>query len=45
MSLQTRLITPLDVLMLRGNKSFGDADEHGTSTMPPSPSVLSGALR
>lgn len=45
MSLQTRLIKPLDVLMLRGNKSFGDAGEHGTSSMPPSPSVLSGALR
>lgn len=45
MSLQSRLIKPLDVLMLRGNKSFGDSGEHGTSSMPPSPSVLSGALR
>ena len=45
MSVQTRLIKPLDVLMLRGNKSFGDSGEHGTSSMPPSPSVLSGALR
>ena len=45
MSLQTRLITPLDILMLRGNKSFGDSGEHGVSSMPPSPSVLAGALR
>lgn len=45
MSLQTRLIKPLDVLMLRGNQSFGEAGEHGKSSMPPSPSVLSGALR
>lgn len=45
MSLQSRLIKPLDVLMLRGNKSFGDSGEHGTSSMPPSPSVVSGALR
>ncbi len=42
---QSRLIEPLDVLMLRGNKSFGDSGEHGASSMPPSPSVLSGALR
>lgn len=45
MSLQTRLLKPLDVLMLRGNQSFGEAGEHGKSSMPPSPSVLSGALR
>lgn len=45
MTLQTRIIKPHDVLMLRGNKSFGDSGEHGTSSMPPSPSVLSGALR
>lgn len=42
---QSRLIEPLDVLMLRGNKSFGDSGEHGASSMPPSPSVLAGALR
>lgn len=42
---QSRLIEPLDVLMLRGNKSFGDSGEHGASSMPPNPSVLAGALR
>lgn len=45
MTLRTLLIEPLDVLMLRGNKSFGDSGEHGASSMPPGPSVLSGALR
>ena len=45
MSMQTRLIQPLDVLMLRGNKSFGDSGEHGAASMPPNPSVLAGALR
>lgn len=45
MNTQVRLIQPLDVLLLRGNKSFGDAGEHGASSMPPSPSVLAGALR
>ena len=45
MNIQTRVIEPLDVLMLRGNKSFGDAGEHATSSIPASPSVLAGALR
>lgn len=45
MSQHSRLISPLDVLMLRGNKSFGESGEHGASQMPPSPSVISGALR
>lgn len=45
MNTQIRLIQPLDILLLRGNKSFGDAGEHGASSMPPSPSVLAGALR
>lgn len=45
MSTQIRLIQPLDILLLRGNKSFGDTGEHGASSMPPSPSVLAGALR
>lgn len=45
MNTQIRLIQPLDILLLRGNKSFGDTGEHGASSMPPSPSVLAGALR
>ena len=38
-------IEPLDVLMLRGNRSFGDSGEHGETLMPPWPSVFAGALR
>lgn len=36
-------ITPLDVLMLRGNRLFGGG-VHGGALMPPWPSVISGAL-
>ncbi len=38
-------INPLDVLMLRGNKLFGDAGSYGESVMPPLPSVVAGAVR
>lgn len=38
-------VQPQDVLMLRGNKSFGDAGEHGEAVMPPWPSLFSGAFR
>lgn len=38
-------VTPQDVLMLRGNKSFGDAGEHGEALMPPWPSLFAGAFR
>jgi CRISPR-associated protein Cmr3 len=43
--MQTRFIAPLDILNFRGNKSFGDAGEHGESQMPPQPSIFAGALR
>ncbi|MGQ9485958.1 MAG: type III-B CRISPR module-associated Cmr3 family protein [Desulfosoma sp.] len=36
-------LTPLDVLMLRGNRLFGGG-VHGGALMPPWPSVISGAL-
>jgi len=39
-----RLITPTDVLFLRGNKLFGGAGEHGAAEMPPWPSVFAGAM-
>jgi CRISPR-associated protein Cmr3 len=45
MGTQSRFITPLDVLNFRGNKSFGEAGEHGESSMPPQPSIFAGALR
>ncbi|MEJ2419522.1 MAG: type III-B CRISPR module-associated Cmr3 family protein [Exilibacterium sp.] len=45
MSFQMRYIEPLDVLNFRGNKSFGEAGEHGESQMPPKPSIFAGALR
>jgi CRISPR-associated protein Cmr3 len=38
-------VDPVDVLMLRGNRSFGDGGEHGEVSMPPWPSVFAGAFR
>ncbi len=43
--MNTLFIQPLDVLVLRGNKLFGDAGSHGEAHMPPWPSVAAGALR
>jgi len=39
-----RMITPTDVLFLRGNRLFGAAGEHGAAEMPPWPSVFAGAI-
>ena len=38
-------VQPLDVLMIRGNKSFGGDGEHGEAVMPPWPSLFAGAFR
>jgi CRISPR-associated protein Cmr3 len=38
-------IEPLDVLVLRGNKLFGDPGSYGESLVPPWPSVAAGAVR
>src|ERR1035437_4845141 len=38
-------IRPLDSLMIRGNRSFGAAGEHGESQMPPWPSLFAAAIR
>lgn len=38
-------IEPRDVLILRGNKLFGEAGSYGESLVPPWPSVVAGALR
>jgi CRISPR-associated protein Cmr3 len=38
-------VEPLDVLMLRGNRSFGSAGEHGEMLLPPWPSLFAGAFR
>jgi CRISPR-associated protein Cmr3 len=38
-------IEPLDVLVLRGNKLFGDPGSYGESLVPPWPSVAAGAIR
>lgn len=38
-------VQPLDVLMIRGNKNFGDAGQHGEAVMPPWPSLFAGAFR
>ncbi|MBK7251276.1 MAG: type III-B CRISPR module-associated protein Cmr3 [Gammaproteobacteria bacterium] len=40
-----RFIEPLDVLVLRANKLFGDAGTYGEALVPPWPSVAAGALR
>lgn len=39
------LIEPRDVLILRGNKLFGDPGSYGESLIPPWPSLVAGALR
>ncbi|MFZ5653795.1 MAG: type III-B CRISPR module-associated Cmr3 family protein [Pseudomonadota bacterium] len=38
-------IEPLDVLLLRGNKLFGDPGSFGEALIPPWPSVAAGAIR
>lgn len=38
-------IEPLDVLILRGNKLFGDPGSFGEALVPPWPSVVAGAIR
>ena len=45
MSTRYFFIEPIDVLMLRGNLSFGASGQHGGALMPPWPSVFAGALR
>jgi len=40
-----RFIEPVDVLFLRGNRLFGEAEGGGQALMPPWPSVFAGALR
>lgn len=44
-NLHTRFIEPLDVLILRGNKLFGDPGSYGEALIPPWPSVAAGAIR
>ena len=38
-------VRPTDSLFVRGNLAFGDSGEHGTSMMPPPPSLFAGAFR
>jgi CRISPR-associated protein Cmr3 len=38
-------VSAIDVLMLRGNRSFGEAGEHGEAIVPPWPSLFAGAFR
>jgi CRISPR-associated protein Cmr3 len=38
-------IRPLDVISIRGNRSFGGSGEYGEAIMPPWPSLFAGALR
>ncbi len=45
MSVRTLFLQPLDVLLLRGNKLFGDPGSYGESLVPPWPSVAAGAIR
>ncbi|MDI9471105.1 MAG: type III-B CRISPR module-associated Cmr3 family protein, partial [Bacillota bacterium] len=45
MSIEYCFISPLDVLLLRGNQLFGDPGSYGESLIPPWPSVAAGAIR
>lgn len=45
MSQTTLFLQPLDVLLLRGNKLFGEPGSYGEALIPPWPSVAAGALR
>jgi len=45
MSTTYYFVEPLDVLMVRGNKSFGGDGQHGEAVMPPWPSLFAGAFR
>ena len=45
MKAEYRVLIPLDVLYLRGNRLFGEAGSHAEPQMPPWPSVFAGALR
>ncbi|MEX8511840.1 MAG: type III-B CRISPR module-associated Cmr3 family protein [Leptothrix ochracea] len=45
MSTTWYFIQPTDSLFVRGNLAFGEAGEHGSSLMPPPPSLFAGALR
>jgi len=38
-------VRPTDSLFVRGHLAFGDAGEHGSSAMPPPPSLFAGAFR
>lgn len=43
--MSTLFLEPLDALILRGNKLFGDPGSYGEALIPPSPSVAAGAIR
>jgi len=45
MSTHYYFVEPLDILMIRGNKSFGGDGQHGEAVMPPWPSLFAGAFR
>ncbi|MDW8313286.1 MAG: type III-B CRISPR module-associated Cmr3 family protein, partial [Burkholderiales bacterium] len=45
MSVESVFLEPLDVLIFRGNKLFGEAGSFGQALLPPWPSVAAGALR
>lgn len=43
--MNTLFLEPLDALILRGNKLFGDPGSYGEALLPPWPSVAAGAIR
>jgi CRISPR-associated protein Cmr3 len=45
MTIEYRFLEPIDTLILRGNKLFGEAGSFGESLIPPWPSVAAGAIR
>ena len=44
-AVEARFIEPLDVMILRGNKLFGEPGSYGEALIPPWPSVIAGAIR
>ena len=45
MNITYYFVRPTDSLFVRGNLAFGDSGEHGSSLMPPPPSLFAGAFR
>src|SRR5690625_7320166 len=45
MPMNALFLDPVDILLFRGNRLFGEPGSHGDALVPPWPSVVAGALR